>query len=59
MGAAAPLLIPVMYGASFRGSSSALEALTPRLLAVAAVQVITTYLLRLNRPVPMSTTAEF
>jgi O-antigen/teichoic acid export membrane protein len=54
MGAAAPVLIPLLYGASFRGSSPALEALAPGLLSLGAVQPITTYLLRLNRPVPMS-----
>ena len=51
----APSLIPLLYGTQFRGAGSALLALAPGLLALGAARPITTYLLRLSRPVPMST----
>ena len=51
---AAPPLIPLVYGPTFRGASSALLALAPGLLALGAAKPISTYLLRLSRPVPMS-----
>ena len=52
---AAPYLIPLLYGDRFRGASSALLALAPGLLALGAAKPISTYLLRLSRPVSMST----
>jgi O-antigen/teichoic acid export membrane protein len=50
----APSLIPLLYGAEFRGAGSALLALAPGLLALGAARPISTYLLRLSRPMPMS-----
>jgi O-antigen/teichoic acid export membrane protein len=50
----APFLIPLLYGAQFRGAGVALLALAPGLLALGAARPISTYLLRLSRPVPMS-----
>jgi O-antigen/teichoic acid export membrane protein len=51
---AAPTLIPFVYGPEFRGADSALLALAPGLLALGAAKPMSTYLLRLSRPVPMS-----
>jgi O-antigen/teichoic acid export membrane protein len=50
MCAAAPFLIPVVYGSSFRGSVPPLLALTPGLLALGATRPIGAFLLRLDRP---------
>ena len=50
MCAAAPPLIPVVYGSSFAGSVPSLLALAPGLLALGATRPIGAYLLRLDRP---------
>jgi O-antigen/teichoic acid export membrane protein len=50
MCAAAPMLIPLVYGASFAGSVPALLALAPGLLALGATRPLGAYLLRLDRP---------
>jgi O-antigen/teichoic acid export membrane protein len=47
---AAPPLIPLVYGASFRGSAPSLLALAPGLLALGATRPLGAYLLRLDRP---------
>jgi O-antigen/teichoic acid export membrane protein len=57
---AAPPLIPLVYGESFRGSVPSLLALAPGLLALGATRPIGAYLLRLDRPMlasSMSVTA--
>jgi len=51
---AAPALIPLVYGPTFRGTTSALLALAPGLLALGAANPLSTYLLRLSRPLSMS-----
>jgi O-antigen/teichoic acid export membrane protein len=51
---AAPVLIPMAYGADFAGSVAALLALTPGMLALGAGRQVAAYLLRLNRPFAMS-----
>jgi O-antigen/teichoic acid export membrane protein len=50
MCAAAPPLIPVVYGSSFGGSVPSLLALAPGLLALGATRPIGAFLLRLDRP---------
>jgi O-antigen/teichoic acid export membrane protein len=50
MCAAAPPLIPIVYGTSFGGSVPSLLALAPGLLALGATRPIGAYLLRLDRP---------
>jgi O-antigen/teichoic acid export membrane protein len=50
MCAAAPPLIPLVYGSSFRGSVPSLLALAPGLLALGATRPIGAFLLRLDRP---------
>ncbi len=50
MCAAAPPLIPFVYGSSFAGSVPSLLALAPGLLALGATRPIGAYLLRLDRP---------
>jgi O-antigen/teichoic acid export membrane protein len=50
MCAAAPFLIPVVYGSSFRGSVTPLLVLAPGLLALGATRPIGAFLLRLDRP---------
>jgi O-antigen/teichoic acid export membrane protein len=50
MCAAAPFLIPIIYGSSFRGSVTPLLALAPGLLALGATRPIGAFLLRLDRP---------
>jgi O-antigen/teichoic acid export membrane protein len=50
MCAAAPFLIPLVYGSSFRGSVTPLLGLAPGLLALGATRPIGAYLLRLDRP---------
>jgi O-antigen/teichoic acid export membrane protein len=50
MCAAAPPLIPIVYGSSFRGSVPSLLALAPGLLALGATRPIGAFLLRLDRP---------
>jgi O-antigen/teichoic acid export membrane protein len=50
MCAAAPPLIPIVYGTSFRGSVPSLLALAPGLLALGATRPIGAFLLRLDRP---------
>ncbi|HZE30992.1 MAG TPA: polysaccharide biosynthesis C-terminal domain-containing protein [Actinoallomurus sp.] len=47
---AAPFLIPVIYGSSFRGSVAPLLSLAPGLLALGATRPIGAFLLRLDRP---------
>jgi O-antigen/teichoic acid export membrane protein len=51
---AAPVLVPLAYGAAFGGSVAALLALAPGVLAIGAGRQIAAYLLRLNRPFTMS-----
>lgn len=48
--AAAPLLVPLLYGGDFRGAVPALYALAPGVLALAAVRSAGGYLIRLNKP---------
>lgn len=55
--AAAPVLIPVVYGPAFGGSVAPLYALAPGLIALGAGRTIGAYLLRLHRPLRMSAIA--
>ncbi|MGI8330311.1 lipopolysaccharide biosynthesis protein [Actinomadura scrupuli] len=57
MCAAAPLLIPVVYGAAFGASVGPLLGLAPGLIALSLTRMISAFLLRLNRPVLRSGTA--
>lgn len=57
MCAAAPLLVPMLYGASFRGSVPPLLALGPGLLALGATRPLGAFLLRLDRPMLASAMA--
>lgn len=50
MCAAAPTLVPLVYGGAFAGSVPSLLALAPGLLALGATRPIGAYLLRLDRP---------
>jgi hypothetical protein len=51
---AAPVLIPLTYGAQFAGSVAAVFALAPGLFALGAGRQVSAYLVRLNRPLTMS-----
>lgn len=51
MCAAAPVLIPVVYGPAFAGSVAPLLALAPGLIALGATRTLGSFLLRLHRPV--------
>lgn len=57
MCAAAPVLIPLLYGSSFAGSVAPLLALSPGLLALTATRTISAFLLRLDRPMLVSLTS--
>ncbi len=50
MCAAAPVLIPVVYGPAFAGSVYPLLALAPGLVALGATRTLSSFLLRLHRP---------
>jgi O-antigen/teichoic acid export membrane protein len=50
MCATAPLLVPLVYGAAFRGSVPPLLALGPGLFALGATRPVGAFLLRLDRP---------
>jgi O-antigen/teichoic acid export membrane protein len=50
MCAAAPIVIPVVYGSAFSGSVPSLFALAPGLLALGTTRPIGAFLLRLDRP---------
>jgi O-antigen/teichoic acid export membrane protein len=50
MCAAAPVLIPVVYGPAFAGSVAPLLALAPGLTALGATRTLGSFLLRLHRP---------
>ncbi|MCW2919500.1 MAG: Membrane protein involved in the export of O-antigen and teichoic acid-like protein [Actinomycetia bacterium] len=50
MCAAAPIVIPVVYGSAFSGSVPSLFALAPGLLALGMTRPIGAFLLRLDRP---------
>ncbi len=50
MCAAAPIVVPIAYGATFGGSIAPLLGLAPGLLALGATRPIGAFLLRLNRP---------
>lgn len=54
MCAAAPVLIPVVYGPAFTGSIAPLLALAPGLVALGATRTVGSFLLRLNRPLTTS-----
>ncbi|TQL88223.1 O-antigen/teichoic acid export membrane protein [Actinoallomurus bryophytorum] len=54
MCAAAPFLIPLVYGSAFAGSLSPLLALAPGLVALGATRTLGSFLLRLHRPLVTS-----
>ncbi|GAA1571744.1 hypothetical protein GCM10009827_112130 [Dactylosporangium maewongense] len=54
---AAPLLVPLGYGAAFRPALPAVYALAPGLLALGVTRQLGAYLIRLERPVVMSATS--
>jgi O-antigen/teichoic acid export membrane protein len=57
MCAAAPVLIPVVYGRAFAGSVAPLLALAPGLIALGATRTLSGFLLRLQRPLMTSALA--
>jgi O-antigen/teichoic acid export membrane protein len=57
MCAAAPFVIPVVYGTAFTGSITTLLALAPGLIALSTTRMISGFLLRLQRPLLRSGTA--
>jgi O-antigen/teichoic acid export membrane protein len=54
MCACAPFLVPAVYGPAFGGSVPPLLALAPGLVALGATRTISTFLLRLHRPLVTS-----
>ena len=54
MCASAPILIPAVYGPAFAGSVAPLLALAPGLIALGATRTLSSFLLRLYRPLVTS-----
>jgi O-antigen/teichoic acid export membrane protein len=52
--AVAPVLVPLMYGADFRGSVGPLLLIGPGIVALAVARPISVFLTRLNRPLALS-----